>query len=48
MAQVKLGNVILVFCWAHVRRDFIDVGKGWDELKVKNRPSRFRRNSGLA
>jgi transposase len=33
MAQVKLGNVILVFCWAHVRRDFIEVGKGWDELK---------------
>jgi transposase len=33
MAQVKLGNVILVFCWAHVRRDFIEVGKGWSELK---------------
>ena len=33
MAQVKLGNVILVFCWAHVRRDFIEVGKGWGELK---------------
>jgi len=33
MAQVKLGNVILVFCWAHVRRDFIEVGKGWDELR---------------
>jgi len=33
MAQVKFGNVILVFCWAHVRRDFIDVGKGWSELK---------------
>lgn len=33
MAQVKLGNVILVFCWAHVRRDFVEVGKGWDELK---------------
>jgi len=33
MAQVKLGNVILVFCWAHVRRDFIEVGKGWDELQ---------------
>lgn len=33
MAQVKLGHVILVFCWAHVRRDFVDVGKGWDELK---------------
>jgi regulator of replication initiation timing len=22
-----------VFCWAHVRRDFVEVGKGWDELK---------------
>jgi transposase len=33
MAQVKLGHVILVFCWAHVRRDFVEVGKGWDELK---------------
>jgi transposase len=33
MAQVKFGNMILVFCWAHVRRDFVDVGKGWDELK---------------
>jgi transposase len=33
MTQVKLGHVILVFCWAHVRRDFVEVGKGWDELK---------------
>jgi transposase len=33
MAQVKLGNVVLVFCWAHVRRDFITVGKGWPERK---------------
>jgi transposase len=33
MAQVKDGNIILVFCWAHVRRDFVEVGKGWDELK---------------
>ena len=33
MAQVKLGNVILVFCWAHVRRDFVKVGKGWPEHK---------------
>ena len=32
MAQVKSGVVILVFCWAHVRRDFIAVGKGWPEL----------------
>jgi transposase len=33
MAQVKLGDVVLVFCWAHVRRDFITVGKGWPEHK---------------
>jgi transposase len=33
MAQVKLGNVVLVFCWAHVRRDSIKVGKGWPEHK---------------
>jgi transposase len=33
MAQVKLGNVVLVFCWAHVRRDFVAVGKGWSEHK---------------
>jgi transposase len=29
MAQVKLGNVVLAFCWAHVRRDFVKVGKAW-------------------
>ena len=33
MALVKRGIVILVFCWAHVRRDFIEVGKGWEELR---------------
>lgn len=32
MLQVKSGVVVLVFCWAHVRRDFIAVGKGWPEL----------------
>ena len=32
MVQVKLGNLLLVFCWAHVRRDFLAVGKGWPEL----------------
>jgi transposase len=31
MVQVKLGNVVLVFCWAHVRRDFVKVGKAWPE-----------------
>jgi transposase len=33
MIQVKNGTLILVFCWAHVRRDFVRVGKGWPELK---------------
>jgi transposase len=34
MAQVKAGFIVLVFCWAHVRRDFVQVGKGWTELKT--------------
>ena len=33
MIQVKDGAIILAFCWAHVRRDFIRVGKTWPELK---------------
>ena len=33
MLQVKNGTLILVFCWAHVRRDFVRGGKGWPELK---------------
>jgi transposase len=33
MAQVQQGTIILVFCWAHVRRDFVTVGKGWEDLK---------------
>ena len=32
-AQVKEGTLLLAFCWAHVRRDFVKVGKGWPELK---------------
>jgi transposase len=32
MAQVKNGTLILAFCWAHVRRDFVRLGKGWSEL----------------
>src|SRR5664279_6203324 len=34
MSQVKQGHVVLVFCWAHVRRDFVRVGKGWLEHKA--------------
>jgi len=33
MAQVHQGHVVLAFCWAHVRRDFVKVGKGWPERK---------------
>jgi transposase len=33
MAQVKRGDMVLVFCWAHVRRDFVKLGKGWPEHK---------------
>jgi transposase len=33
MAQVKGGQVLLVFCWAHVRRDFVGIGKSHAELK---------------
>ena len=33
MAQVKRGDVVLVFCWAHVRRDFVKLGKAWPEHK---------------
>lgn len=31
--QVKNETIVLAFCWAHVRRDFIRVGKGWPESK---------------
>jgi transposase len=34
MKWVKDGVLVLAFCWAHVRRDFIRVGKGWPELKT--------------
>jgi transposase len=32
MAQVKAGQIVLAFCWAHVRRDFLTVLTGWPEL----------------
>ena len=34
MTQVKSGKLLLAFCWAHVRRDFVRVGKGFPELKA--------------
>lgn len=33
MKQVKEGKLRLAFCWAHVRRDFVRVGKAFPELK---------------
>ncbi len=34
MIWVRDGVLVLAYCWAHVRRDFIRVGKGWPELKT--------------
>jgi transposase len=31
MEQVKEGKLKLAFCWAHQRRDFVQVGKGWQD-----------------
>jgi transposase len=32
MKHVKEGRLRLAFCWAHQRRDFLDVEKSWPEL----------------
>jgi transposase len=32
MKQVRAGDILLAYCWAHVRRDFVDVGKSWPKL----------------
>lgn len=29
MVQVKDGRILLAFCWAHVRRDFLGVAQDW-------------------
>src|SRR5438046_1958871 len=29
--QVKNGLIVLAFCWAHVRRDFVAVARSWPE-----------------
>jgi transposase len=34
MPLVKSGRIALAFCWAHVRRDFVGVGKSWPKLAV--------------
>lgn len=29
--QVKQGLIVLAFCWAHVRRDFVTVARTWPD-----------------
>jgi transposase len=29
--QVKMGLIVLAFCWAHVRRDFVTVARSWPD-----------------
>lgn len=29
MKQVKEGRILLAFCWAHVRRDFLEAARSW-------------------
>jgi len=31
--QVKSGLIVLAFCWAHQRRDFLDVARSWPQLE---------------
>jgi transposase len=31
IAQVKGGQIVLAFCWAHVRRDFMTVARTWPD-----------------
>jgi transposase len=32
--QVKTGLVVLAFCWAHVRRDFLAVARSWPDQEA--------------
>jgi transposase len=34
MAQVKGGKILLAFCWAHVRRDFVTVARSWPDQET--------------
>jgi transposase len=31
LAQVKQGLIVLAFCWAHVRRDFVSLARTWPD-----------------
>jgi len=32
--KVKAGLIVLAFCWAHQRRDFLDVARSWPQLEA--------------
>src|SRR5512135_16089 len=34
MAQVKDGTILLAFCWAHVRSDFLTVARSWPDQEA--------------
>src|SRR5262249_22606322 len=31
--KVKAGLIVLAFCWAHQRRDFLEVARSWPQLE---------------
>ncbi len=33
LTQVKDGRIVLAFCWAHVRRDFVEAARSWPALE---------------
>src|SRR5512143_984930 len=34
VAQVKAGTIVLAFCWAHVRRDFLPGARSWPDQEA--------------
>src|SRR5262249_25925537 len=32
MAKVKSGQIVLALCWAHQRRDFVELARSWPHL----------------
>src|SRR5258708_22830273 len=32
--QVKRGLIVLAFCWAHVRRDFVTLARTWPDQEA--------------
>ena len=34
LPQVKDGRIVLAFCWAHVRRDFLEAARSWPALEA--------------